>query len=307
MLSKLFGSANDRYIKSLRKIVKQINEKEPELEALSDDELKERTSWLKKRLADGETLDDILVDAFATVREAAKRTLHQRPFDVQLIGGIVLHRGQIAEMKTGEGKTLVATLPVYLNALTGKGVHVVTVNDYLAKRDSEWMGRIYRFLGLSVSCILHAMTSEERKEAYNCDITYGTNHEFGFDYLRDNMRFSNEEQVQRPFYFALVDEVDSILIDEARTPLIISGQAEDSSERYKAVDRLVAQLRPEHYEKDENELMGGFGRGSIGLYGRYGGLCFVARGRQPGGEGGEPKHCRRAGGSRLYVEGLARQ
>lgn len=253
MLSKLFGSANDRYIKSLRKIVKQINEKEPELEALSDDELKERTSWLKKRLADGETLDDILVDAFATVREAAKRTLHQRPFDVQLIGGIVLHRGQIAEMKTGEGKTLVATLPVYLNALTGKGVHVVTVNDYLAKRDSEWMGRIYRFLGLSVSCILHAMTSEERKEAYNCDITYGTNHEFGFDYLRDNMRFSNEEQVQRPFYFALVDEVDSILIDEARTPLIISGQAEDSSERYKAVDRLVAQLRPEHYEKDEKQ------------------------------------------------------
>ncbi|NCB49277.1 MAG: preprotein translocase subunit SecA [Alphaproteobacteria bacterium] len=251
LFHRLFGSANDRYIKSLHKIVKQINEQEAEVENLSDEQLKARTPWLKERYQNGESLDDLLVDAFATVREAAKRTLKQRPFDVQLLGGIVLHKGQVAEMKTGEGKTLVATLPVYLNALAGKGVHVVTVNDYLAKRDSEWMGQIYRFLGLSVGCILHEQEGDDRKKQYDADITYGTNNEFGFDYLRDNMRFSLEERVQRPFFFALIDEVDSILIDEARTPLIISGQAEDSSEKYIVVDKLVKKLTPEHFEKDE--------------------------------------------------------
>ena len=197
---------------------------------------------LKQRHADGEPLDDLLPDAFATVREAAKRTLGQRHFDVQLMGGIVLHRGMIAEMKTGEGKTLVATLPVYLNALAGKGVHVVTVNDYLAQRDSEWMGQIYRFLGLTVGCIVHGLDDNERREAYAADVTYGTNNEFGFDYLRDNMKFRLEDMVQRPFNYAIVDEVDSILIDEARTPLIISGPAEDSSELYRQVDKLIPQL-----------------------------------------------------------------
>ncbi|MBP5161146.1 MAG: preprotein translocase subunit SecA [Alphaproteobacteria bacterium] len=251
LLKRLFGSSNDRYLKQLQKIVRQINDLEASVAALSDEQLKARTPWLKERLQKGETLDDILPDAFATVREAAKRTLGQRHFDVQLMGGIVLHRGQIAEMKTGEGKTLVATLPVYLNALTGKGVHVVTVNDYLAKRDSEWMGAIYQFLGLSVGCIIHDLNSAGRKAAYACDVTYGTNNEFGFDYLRDNMRFRLEDMVQRPFYYAIVDEVDSILIDEARTPLIISGQAEDSSANYQAVDLLMHHLRPEHYEKDE--------------------------------------------------------
>ena len=251
LLKRLFGSSNDRYLKQLQKIVKQINDLEPSVVALSDEQLKARTPWLKERLQKGETLDDILPDAFATVREAAKRTLGQRHFDVQLMGGIVLHRGQIAEMKTGEGKTLVATLPVYLNSLTGQGVHVVTVNDYLAKRDSEWMGSIYRFLGLTVGCVVHGMNAAERQAAYACDVTYGTNNEFGFDYLRDNMCGQLSEMVQRPFYYAIVDEVDSILIDEARTPLIISGQAEDASAIYQAVDQLVCQLRPEHYEKDE--------------------------------------------------------
>ena len=253
LMRKVFGSANERYVKGLRKTVAKINALEPEIAPLSDEELKARTPMLKKRLADGETLDDILPDAFATIREAAKRTIGQRHFDVQLIGGIVLHRGQIAEMRTGEGKTLVATLAVYLNALTGKGVHVVTVNDYLAKRDSDWMGQIYRFLGLSVGAIVHGLTDEERRKAYACDITYGTNNEFGFDYLRDNMKYSIDEMVQRPFNFAIVDEVDSILIDEARTPLIISGQAEDSSEKYIQVDKLIPMLRPEHYEKDEKQ------------------------------------------------------
>ncbi len=249
----IFGSVNDRYIKSLRKIVDEINAKEPELEKLSDEELKAKTPLLKERLAKGETLDDILPDAFAVVREASKRTLGLRPFDVQLIGGIVLHRGRISEMKTGEGKTLVATMPVYLNALTGKGVHVVTVNDYLAKRDSEWMGAIYKFLGLSVGCIVHELNEAQRREAYNCDVTYGTNNELGFDYLRDNMKFSLEEMVQRPFNFAIVDEVDSILIDEARTPLIISGAAEDSSERYVKVDALIPKLDDDDFEKDEKQ------------------------------------------------------
>ncbi|HEX6979323.1 MAG TPA: preprotein translocase subunit SecA [Alphaproteobacteria bacterium] len=248
---QIFGSANDRYVKSLRSIVAAINAEEPRLAALGDDELRGQTLKLKQRLADGETLDDILVEAFATVREAAKRTLGQRHFDVQLMGGIVLHRGMISEMKTGEGKTLVATLPVYLNALTGNGVHVVTVNDYLARRDAEWMGRIYNFLGLSVGCIVHGLTDDERRKAYAADVTYGTNNEFGFDYLRDNMKFRLDHMVQRPFNFAIVDEVDSILIDEARTPLIISGPSEDSSELYIAVDRLVRNLVPEDYEKDE--------------------------------------------------------
>ena len=250
-LKSLFGSSNDRYIKKLRKIVEKINALESEFEKLSDTELQSKTVEFKSRLANGETLDDLLIEAFATVREAAKRVLGLRPFDVQLIGGMVLNNGQIAEMKTGEGKTLVATLPVYLNALTGKGVHVVTVNDYLAKRDSDWMGKVYRFLGLSVGCIVHGLNTQERREAYNSDITYGTNNEFGFDYLRDNMRFSLKEMVQRPFNYAIVDEVDSILIDEARTPLIISGQAEDSSEKYIAVDKIMKNIRPEHYEKDE--------------------------------------------------------
>jgi preprotein translocase subunit SecA len=252
-LARLFGSANDRYIKSLGHIVAEINGLEPELAALSDDDLRARTQILEQRAADGEALDDILPDAFATVREAAKRTLGQRHFDVQLMGGIVLHRGMIAEMKTGEGKTLVATLPVYLNALAGNGVHVVTVNDYLAKRDSEWMGQIYRFLGLSVGCIVHGLDDNERRVQYAADVTYGTNNEFGFDYLRDNMKFRLEEMVQRPFHYAIVDEVDSILIDEARTPLIISGPAEDSSELYRRVDKLIPELQPEDYEKDEKQ------------------------------------------------------
>ncbi|MBX6366452.1 MAG: preprotein translocase subunit SecA [Rhodospirillales bacterium] len=250
---QIFGSANDRYIKSLKPIVAAINAEEPRLAALSDGELRGQTEKLKRRLAEGETLDDILVEAFATVREAAKRTLGQRHFDVQLMGGIVLHRGMIAEMKTGEGKTLVATLPVYLNALEGKGVHVVTVNDYLARRDSEWMGQIYRFLGLSVGCIVHGLDDHERRAAYAADVTYGTNNEYGFDYLRDNMKFRLEDMVQRPFNYAIVDEVDSILIDEARTPLIISGPTEDNSELYAAIDKVIPHLAPEDYEKDEKQ------------------------------------------------------
>ena len=250
---RFFGSANDRYIKSLQPLVDDINALEPELAALSDTDLRSRTDVFRKRLNDGDELDDLLVDAFATVREAAKRVLGQRHFDVQLMGGMVLHRGMIAEMRTGEGKTLVATLPVYLNALSGKGVHVVTVNDYLAKRDSEWMGQIYKFLGLSVDCIVHGLDDEQRRAAYQADVTYGTNNEFGFDYLRDNMKFALVQMVQRPFNYAIVDEVDSILIDEARTPLIISGPAEDSSELYIAADKLIPKLAPEDYEKDEKQ------------------------------------------------------
>ncbi|HYG91842.1 MAG TPA: preprotein translocase subunit SecA [Azospirillum sp.] len=248
---KIFGTANTRVVKALQKPVAQINALEPQVAALSDDELRARTDWLRGRLGNGETLDDILPDAFATVREAAKRVLGQRHFDVQLMGGMVLHQGKIAEMRTGEGKTLVATLATYLNAIEGKGVHVVTVNDYLAQRDSEWMGRIYRFLGLSVGCIVHGLDDEERRAAYAADITYGTNNEFGFDYLRDNMKFRLEDLVQRAFNFAIVDEVDSILIDEARTPLIISGPSTDSSEMYVAVDALIPKLTPADYEKDE--------------------------------------------------------
>ncbi len=250
---KLFGNANDRVVRSLHPIITAINAAEPDIAKLSDDELRARTPWLKERLAKGETLDDILVDAFATVREAAKRTLGQRHFDVQLMGGAILHRGMIAEMKTGEGKTLVATLPVYLNALTGKGVHIVTVNDYLARRDSEWMGQVYRFLGLTVGCVVHGMTDDEKRDAYNSDLTYGQNAEFGFDYLRDNMKFRLDHMTQRAFNYAIVDEVDSILVDEARTPLIISGPTEDSSQLYIAVDKLMPALGPEDFEKDEKQ------------------------------------------------------
>ncbi len=248
---KLFGSANQRFLNRLQKDVDRINALEPELEKLSDDALKARTPWLKERLAAGEDLDDLLHEAFATVREAAKRTLGQRHFDVQLLGGIVLHKGMISEMKTGEGKTLVATLPVYLNALAGSGVHVVTVNDYLAKRDAEWMGRIYNFLGLTVGCIVHGLDDDDRRAQYACDVTYGTNNEFGFDYLRDNMKYSLADMVQRPFYFAIVDEVDSILVDEARTPLIISGPTEDNSELYVLANRIIPLLAKTDFEKDE--------------------------------------------------------
>ncbi len=248
---RVFGSANDRYVRRLQDQVKSINALEPELERLNDEELRARTPWLRERLTNGEELDDLLPEAFATVREAAKRTLGQRHFDVQMVGGIVLHRGQIAEMKTGEGKTLVATLPIYLNALTGKGSHVVTVNDYLAQRDAEWMGQIYKFLGLTVGCIVHGLSDDARRQAYGCDVTYGTNNELGFDYLRDNMKFRLEDMVQRNFNFAIVDEVDSILVDEARTPLIISGPAEDSSELYRRIDKLIPKLGPEDFEKDE--------------------------------------------------------
>ncbi|MGB9321683.1 MAG: preprotein translocase subunit SecA, partial [Pseudolabrys sp.] len=250
---KLFGSANERRIRSYTPRVSEINELEKELEALSDDTLKARTEEFKKRVAEGVSLDELLVPAFATVREAAKRTLGQRHFDVQLIGGMILHEGKIAEMKTGEGKTLVATLPVYLNAISGRGVHVVTVNDYLAKRDAEWMGQIYNFLGLSVGVIVHGLDDEERKKAYDCDITYGTNNELGFDYLRDNMKYRLEDMVQRGHIYAIVDEVDSILVDEARTPLIISGPLDDRSEFYNTIDSYIPQLDKSDYEVDEKQ------------------------------------------------------
>ncbi len=248
---KFFGSANERFISGLKNDVQAINNLESQLEKLSDSELKDRTEWLRNRFSDGETLDSLLIDAFATVREAAKRTLGQRHFDVQILGGITLHQGKISEMKTGEGKTLVATLAVYLNALSQKGVHVVTVNDYLAVRDSGWMGKIYDFLGLSVGCITNELNDEERREQYSRDVTYGTNNEFGFDYLRDNMKFSRDEMVQRQFNFAIIDEVDSILIDEARTPLIISGPTEDLGDLYQTVDKLLGHISESDYEKDE--------------------------------------------------------
>ncbi len=253
-LTKLiFGTENNRQLKKYKKIVPIINDLEPEIEKLSDDELKGKTDWLRTRINNGETLNDILPYAFALVREAAKRTLGQRHYDVQLIGGMILHDGKITEMKTGEGKTLVATLPVYLNAIMGKGVHVITVNDYLASRDAETMGKVYKKLGLSVGCILNEYDDVERQKAYNCDITYGTNHEFGFDYLRDNMKFRKETLVQRPFNYCIVDEVDSILIDEARTPLIISGIAEGTADSYKAINDIIPLLLPQHYKVDEKD------------------------------------------------------
>ncbi|MFZ9013788.1 MAG: preprotein translocase subunit SecA [Alphaproteobacteria bacterium] len=251
IVKRVFGTANDRYVKSLRSLVAKVNELEQSFEALSDEEIRGLTQKFRERLNDGETLDQLMPEAFAAVREAAKRTLGQRHFDVQLMGGAVLHGGMITEMKTGEGKTLVATLAVYLNAIQGKGVHVVTVNDYLAQRDASWMGAVYNFLGLTVGCIIHGLMDDERRRQYAADVTYGTNNEFGFDYLRDNMKFRLDDMVQRPFNFAIVDEVDSILIDEARTPLIISGAAEQSSELYRSVDSLMQGIQPEDYEKDE--------------------------------------------------------
>ena len=251
---KIFGSSNERRVKAYAPRVAQINALEKELEKLSDEALQARTAQFKKELADGDkTLDDILVPAFATCREAAKRTLGQRHFDVQLIGGMNLHDGRISEMKTGEGKTLVATLPVYLNALAGRGVHVVTVNDYLAKRDAEWMGQVYKFLGLSVGVIVHGLDDEQRKKEYDCDVTYATNNELGFDYLRDNMKYRLEDMVQRGHIFAIVDEVDSILIDEARTPLIISGPLDDRSDFYNTIDTYIPNLDKTDYEVDEKQ------------------------------------------------------
>ncbi|MCM2344966.1 MAG: preprotein translocase subunit SecA [Alphaproteobacteria bacterium] len=251
LAQKIFGSSNERTLKSYYRHIAPINALEAQFEKLSNDELRAKTIEFRARLEKGEELDSLLHEAFATVREAAKRTLGQRHFDVQLVGGAVLHSGKISEMRTGEGKTLVSTLPTYLNALSGKGVHVVTANDYLAKRDSEWMGQIYKFLGMSVGCIVNGLDDKQRQEAYKADITYGTNNEFGFDYLRDNMKYRMENMAQRPFNFAIVDEVDSILIDEARTPLIISGPSEDSSESYIAVNRIIPHLVAGDYEIDE--------------------------------------------------------
>jgi len=253
LAKSIFGSANDRYVRGLGKYVDAVNALESAMQGLADDELSGRTELFRQRLADGEKLDNLIPEAFATVREAAVRVLGQRHYDVQLIGGIALHRGEIAEMKTGEGKTLVATLAVYLNALEGKGVHVVTVNDYLARRDADWMGQIYRFLGMSVGVIVPNLSDEQRRDAYGADITYGTNNEFGFDYLRDNMKYSRSQMVQRPFNFAIVDEVDSILIDEARTPLIISGPTDDKSDLYISVDKLVKTFVASDYDLDEKQ------------------------------------------------------
>ena len=255
LAAAIFGTSNDRALKRFQSRVPAINALEPKLQALSDEALANQTALFRERLAKGEKLDDLLPEAFATVREAARRVLGLRHFDVQMIGGMVLHEGKIAEMKTGEGKTLVATLPVYLNALPARGVHVVTVNDYLARRDAEWMGRIYRFLGLTVGVIVHGLTDDERRAAYACDVTYGTNNEFGFDYLRDNMKYALSEMVQRDFAYAIVDEVDSILVDEARTPLIISGPSEDSSDLYRRVDEVVKELVKDEttFEKDEKQ------------------------------------------------------
>ncbi|MDG6079785.1 preprotein translocase subunit SecA [Erythrobacter litoralis] len=251
VMKAMFGSSNDRYVKSLHKIVDQINALEPQMQDLSDDELRAQTDKFRQQLDEGKTLDDILPEAFATVREASIRVLGMRHFDVQMVGGIVLHRGEIAEMRTGEGKTLVATLATYLNAIEGKGVHVVTVNDYLASRDAEWMGRLHQFLGLTIGVIVPNLDEFSRREAYGADITYGTNNEFGFDYLRDNMKHERSQMVQRPFNYAIIDEVDSILIDEARTPLIISGPTEDKSEMYVSIDAIVKTIEEDWYEADE--------------------------------------------------------
>ncbi|MGE5267265.1 MAG: preprotein translocase subunit SecA, partial [Deltaproteobacteria bacterium] len=251
--AKIFGTSNDRKVKGYRSRVQEINALEPELVKLSDEELRARTDMFREQYKNGASLDDLLVPAFATVREAAKRALGQRHFDVQLIGGMVLHDGNISEMKTGEGKTLVATAPVYLNAIAGDGVHVVTVNDYLARRDAEWMGQVYRFLGLEVGVIVHGLDDAQRKAAYDADVTYATNNELGFDYLRDNMKMRKDDMVQRGHVFAIVDEVDSILIDEARTPLIISGPLDDKADLYNAVDALIPKLAAEDFELDEKQ------------------------------------------------------
>ncbi|MBI4209254.1 MAG: preprotein translocase subunit SecA, partial [Deltaproteobacteria bacterium] len=252
LAKKIFGSRNERYLKELQPVVAQIHSFEPSLSALTDDQLRSKTGELKSCLEKGETLEQLLPEAFAVVREAGKRAIGLRHFDAQLLGGMVLHQGKIAEMKTGEGKTLVATLPAYLNALTGKGVHIVTVNDYLARRDAEWMGKIYEALGLSVGVVVHGLTDVQRKAAYNADITYGQNNEFGFDYLRDNMKYRAEDFVQRDLHYAIVDEVDSILIDEARTPLIISGPAEESTDKYYRINQIIPRLdKDKDYTVDE--------------------------------------------------------
>ena len=251
-LNKIFGSSNDRNLRKFKKRLEEINALESVYEKITDQELVNKTNFFKEKLKNDASLDEILNDAFAVVREASKRTLGQRHFDVQIIGGLILNDGRITEMKTGEGKTLVSTLPAYLNSLTGNGVHIVTVNDYLAKRDSEWMGEIFKFLGLKVGVIYSGQNDEEKQEAYSADITYGTNNEFGFDYLRDNMKYSVDEMVQREHFFCIVDEVDSILIDEARTPLIISGQAEESTDKYYQVNQLIPRLKKDqHYLVDE--------------------------------------------------------
>ena len=253
-LKKILGSGNEAKLKTLNKPVEAVMALEAEYRALTDEQLQAKTAEFRQRLQNGETEDDILPEAFATVREAADRVLGMRPYKVQVLGGVVLHQGRIAEMKTGEGKTLVSTMPAYLNALRGEGVHIVTVNDYLARRDSEWMGKVHRFLGLSVGLIVHDLDSAERKAAYACDITYGTNNELGFDYLRDNMVIRRENLVQRGHAFAIVDEVDSILIDEARTPLIISGQGEKSTELYDRVDAVVRTMKRDvHFEVEEKK------------------------------------------------------
>jgi preprotein translocase subunit SecA len=253
ILTKIFGSRNDRILKKLNVAIEQINQLENQFEALTDDELKAKTDEFSQRLTDGATTDDILVEAFAVVREASKRVFSMRHFDVQMLGGQVLHQGKIAEMRTGEGKTLTSTLPTYLNALSRKGVHVITVNDYLARRDAEWSRPLFEFLGLTVGCNIPGMNHQQKKEAYQADITYGTNNEFGFDYLRDNMAFSPEDRVQRSLHFAVIDEVDSILIDEARTPLIISGQAEDSSELYRKINLIIPELEKQDKEDEEGQ------------------------------------------------------
>ncbi|MEM1378934.1 MAG: DEAD/DEAH box helicase, partial [Pseudomonadota bacterium] len=250
---KVFGTANDRRLKTYRGKVPAINALEPDMEALTDEQLAAKTQEFRDRHQNGESLNDLLVEAFAVAREGAKRALSMRPFDVQLIGGMVLHDRSIAEMRTGEGKTLMATLPVYLNAIAQKGVHVVTVNDYLASRDAEWMGKLYSFLGLTTGVIMQGMDDQARQAAYHCDVTYGTNNELGFDYLRDNMKYERDQMVQRGHFFAIVDEVDSILIDEARTPLIISGPLEDKSDLYKQIDTFIPLLTPEDYEVDEKQ------------------------------------------------------
>ncbi len=248
---KIFGTPNDRKVKSAKALVEKINALEPEFEALSDDDIISKTAEFKSRVSNGETLDALLPEAFANCREAAKRALGLRAFDVQLMGGIFLHQGNISEMKTGEGKTLVATFPAYLNALTGRGVHVVTVNDYLAKRDSEWMSNVFAALGMTTGVVYPQQAQEEKAQAYACDVTYATNNELGFDYLRDNMAPELDQMHQKDHYFAIVDEVDSILVDEARTPLIISGPAEDRSELYATIDRIIPELSDDHYSIDE--------------------------------------------------------